>query len=111
AGLAALRAYLEQTTFDDPVRKVIHLTLADWDGADQTPWANETAPHTPPRRALVYELLEIDGSTTAAFDELFPVTGSGSVIISQDFEPWYTEERRRSREFYWRAYERHLLNA
>jgi hypothetical protein len=109
--LAALRAYLEQTTLDDPVRKLIHLTIAGWDGADRTPWVKETAAHAPPRRALVYELLEIDASTTAAFDGLFPLTGDGSVIISQDFEPWYTEERRRLGEFYWRAYERHLVDA
>lgn len=38
-----------------------------------------------------------------------PTSEEGTVVISSDeWEPWYTQERRHGR-FYWDAYERHLL--
>ncbi len=109
--LGALRAHLESSTIDEPLRKELHLAIAGWDAAATGDWLNGTEPHSIARRNLIYSLLRLDGKTTDAFDAAFPQTGDGSVVISDDFEPWYDDERRAAHEFYWRAYRRHLIEA
>lgn len=107
--LDALRAYLNSVTVDEPLRKELHLAVAGWDVTSSADWAQATVPHSVERRQLVYRMLGFDGATADAFDAAFPQTGDGSVVISDEFEPWYTDERRATHEFYWRAYKRHLL--
>jgi hypothetical protein len=107
--LIALRDYLSSVTADEPLRKELHLAIAGWDATSSADWAEVTVPHSVERRQLVYKLLGFDDVTADAFDAAFPQTGDGSVVISDEFEPWYTDERRATHEFYWRAYKRHLL--
>ncbi len=102
--LLALRGHLASVTGDDNLRKAIHLAIAGWDATTSGSWLGSTRPHSPERRRLVYDLLRLDASTADAFDAAFPQTGDGSVVISDEFEPWYTPERRAAHEFYWRAY-------
>jgi hypothetical protein len=96
---------------NDPLRKQIHLTLATWDSeADGVDWADGTDPRSSERRATIYQLLEIDSEMAPAFDDLFPRTSDETIVISDEFAPWYTAERRAEGEFYWPAYRRHLLD-
>ncbi|MGY2082797.1 Z1 domain-containing protein [Blastococcus sp. SYSU DS0539] len=106
--LAALREHLSFASGDDPLRKEMHLAIAGWDSATSGEWLEATEPHSSDRRTLVERLLGLDEETASAFDATFPLTGDGSVVISEEFEPWYTPERRAAHEFYWRAYKRHL---
>lgn len=106
---SALRAYLSSVTADEPLRKELHLAIAGWDAASAASWTESTDAHSVERRRRVYHLLGFDEATADAFDATFPQTGDGSVVISEEFEPWYTDERRAAHEFYWRAYKRHLL--
>lgn len=108
--LNALRAYLESVAVDEPLRKALHLAIAGWDAATGGGWLAGTEPHTVERRQRVYALLELDEHTADALDAAFPQTGDGSVVISEEFEPWYTAERRAAHEFYWRAYKKHLID-
>ncbi|MCW2539688.1 MAG: hypothetical protein JWN95_1413 [Frankiales bacterium] len=108
--LDALRTYLQSSTADEPLRKELHLAVAGWDAAATGDWLDGTEAHTPGRRARVYQLLALDEATSDALDAAFPQTGDGSVVISEEFEPWYTDERRAAHEFYWRAYKKHLID-
>lgn len=95
---------------NDPLRKQLHLTLATWDSVSHAAgWAGGTEPRTPERRATIYQLLEVDVGVATAFDELFPVKSDETIVISDEFKPWYTAERRADHEFYWPAYRQHLL--
>lgn len=108
--LKALRAHLESVTADEPLRKELHLAVAGWDAATTGDWVEGTEAHTVARRQRTYELLDLDEPMARALDAAFPQTGDGSVVISDEFEPWYTDERRSAHEFYWRAYRRHLID-
>jgi hypothetical protein len=108
--LGALRALLHSVTADAPLRKALHLAIAGWDATANGEWLDGTAAHTVERRQLVYTLLGLDELTADALDAAFPQTGDGSVVISEEFEPWYTDERRDAHEFYWRAYKNHLID-
>ncbi|MGI8665548.1 MAG: Z1 domain-containing protein [Jatrophihabitans sp.] len=108
--LAALCAYLQFSSADEPLRKELHLAVAGWDAVTNGDWLDGTEAHSVPRRQRVYELLALDEGTADALDAAFPQTGDGSVVISDEFEPWYTDERRAAHEFYWRAYKRHLID-
>ncbi len=108
--LAALRAYLQSVAVDEPLRKELHLAIAGWDATMTGDWIDGTGAHTVGRRQRVYSLLGFDELTTDAMDAAFPQTGAGSVVISDEFEPWYTEERGAALEFYWRAYKKHLID-
>lgn len=106
--LAALSGHLSGATTNAPLRKALHLAVAGWDAVTEGDWIDGSAPHTAQRRQRVYTLLGLDPAAADAFDAAFPQTGDGSVVISEYFEPWYTEERRATHEFYWRAYRNHL---
>jgi len=109
--LAALRSHLEDADPDDVLRTRLHLLIATWDASAETePWTDDTASHSVERRVRTYELLALDKAATDAFDATYPRTGSGAVVISEEFEPWYDDERRAQRDFYWRAYRRQLIN-
>jgi Z1 domain len=108
--LAALRAYLRFSPTDEPLRTQLHLAIAGWDAVASGDWLDGTEAHSVGRRLRVYELLGIDEPTADALDAAFPQTGDGSVVISDEFEPWYTDERRTAHEFYWRAYKKHLID-
>lgn len=110
--LAALRSHLEDAIPDDILRTRLHLLIAAWDSADTSePWSDHTEPHSVERRERTYELLGLDKTTADSFDATYPRTGAGAVVISEEFEPWYTHERRTQRDFYWRSYRRYLIES
>lgn len=103
----ALRNYLSHADLNDPLRKQFHIAISRWDIAPaDVGWAASTPARTIERRARIYERLGMaqNNVATELFSQLFPLQGDTAVVISDVFEPWYTEERRNQHVFYWPAY-------
>ena len=110
--LEALRTHLADAGPNDLLVRRLHMAILRWDGADGVTgaWAEGTQPHTGERRKRIYELLGFNDPVSDFADQRFARTGDGMVVISDEFEPWYTPERRTTHEFYWPAYEKYLLD-
>jgi hypothetical protein len=107
--LKELGSYLAGATLNDPLRIQLHLALAAWDSAPGSPiWAGAEPPRTPSRRDHILKALALDGPTTDLFNALFPVSTDHPTVISDEFEPWFNEERRAGHDFYWSAYKTYL---
>ncbi|PPK71179.1 Z1 domain-containing protein [Actinokineospora auranticolor] len=109
---AALRAYLAASSAsDDELRNELHIKLAKWDNArpEDADWTAGTGANTPERRAVVLAKLGVELETAQLFGSLFPVHGGdGTVVIAKEWNPWYSEELIRARDFYWSHYANHL---
>ncbi|MFL6140372.1 MAG: Z1 domain-containing protein [Labedaea sp.] len=102
-----LREHLATSGPNDVLRRALHVNLAKWDYApiEGNPWTGDTRPNTKQRRALVVEALRLDEETVREFDKHFPIfSGDGTTVIAGEWDPWYTEEIRRERSFYWKDY-------
>jgi hypothetical protein len=107
----ALIAHLGDAHPDDPVRKRFHLALAEWDfDPTAAEWVAQTLPNTVERRTTIYEALGLSEDTRSLLDTLAPFAQDNSVVISRDFESWYTDSIQSDRGFYWRDYERYLTD-
>lgn len=91
------------------VRNAVAKSLLQWDSESEELWIAGTAPNSPERRVLVYELLGIP----AGHDEItavYPLIGGPVVIAApQPWAPWYGR-RKKEHDFYWRAYSRVLAS-
>ncbi len=109
---SVLRGYLAVSSpADDELRNELHIKLAKWDSArpEDGEWTAGTVANTPERRAIVLAKLGVDLDTARLFDSVFPVAaGDGTVVIAKEWDPWYSEELVRAREFYWRHYADYL---
>jgi len=106
-GIEALCDHLLRADPNDQLRKQLHLAVSRWDIAPtEDAWTASTSARTADRRTKTYELLGIVQSNRASkiFDDLFPLQGDTAVVISDVFEPWYSEERRNHQVFYWPNY-------
>jgi hypothetical protein len=102
--IEGLRAYLEAAHPGDNAAGVFRRALAGWDN-ETAAWAAGTQPNSPDRRILIYKLLELDPVWVKLCDEKFPFHPlAAPVVIAIEHEPWYTEEVRKARQFYWTAY-------
>ncbi|MCP2169149.1 Z1 domain-containing protein [Goodfellowiella coeruleoviolacea] len=104
---ARLRAHLAASGPDDKLRLDLHLNLAKWDNApvQGNSWAGGTEPNTEERRARVIEALQLGPETAAEIARHFPLAkGDGTTVIAGPWDPWYTEEVKRARDFYWGHY-------
>jgi hypothetical protein len=106
-GLEALSSYLAAASLNDDLRKRFHMIVSTWDiapAADE--WTASTDARSEERRKQIYARLGIAGHSTLAarFDDLFPLQSEAAVVISDVFQPWYTEERRNLNSLYWPAY-------
>lgn len=89
--------------------KAIRGNLAKWDASGNGDWIRATQPRTSERRALVLRLLGFTPEAAARIDNVHPAYLTTDVTIADpNWDPWYTAERRRQNDFYWRAYERVL---
>ncbi|HEY5977766.1 MAG TPA: Z1 domain-containing protein [Solirubrobacterales bacterium] len=86
------------------------LTLSGWDAESMAVWIGETAPNTETRRARIYELLKLDDDLIACFDSTIPLARNDSVVISEEFEPWYPRVMSEREPFYWKHYAEYLAS-
>lgn len=108
-----LRAYLEAAPPDDELRMALHLKLATWDNvrAREAQWSEGTEPSTRARRDVIVRKLKVDETTSALFDQLFPIADrDGTIVIADSWDPWYTPDVRHKRDFYWTHYAEYLRN-
>jgi hypothetical protein len=108
-GVTALCAYLVNASLNDALRKTVHLSLSRWDiASSEDAWTGGTASRTVERRTRIYELLGFARIADAAqiFDDLFPLDHVSAVVISEEFQPWYTSAVREARgTLYYSSYE------
>ncbi len=110
--LEALHVYLETAKVNDELRKQLHLAIARWDAlATAEPWSGDTQPSTTERRTAIYAALGVQPALAALLDERFKILGGGPTVISDEFEPWYSDERRTQHGFYWPAYTKTLTKS
>lgn len=106
-GTEALCKYLASAPLNDNLRKQTHVAISRWDiASSQAEWTTQTTARSIERRELIYKCLGLFGTSvaTALFDDIFPLQSETAVVISDEFEPWYSEERRKQNAFYWPAY-------
>jgi hypothetical protein len=104
---ARLREYLATSGPNDQLRLDLHLNLAKWDAApvEDNPWTQESGPNSERRRAIVVEALRLDRETAVELAKQFPLFKSdGTTVIAGPWDPWYTPEIQRKRDFYWEHY-------
>ncbi|WP_424183985.1 Z1 domain-containing protein [Actinokineospora sp. G85] len=105
-----LREYISACGVNDPLRLALHLQLATWDAlpAEGHAWTAGTKPGTGERREQVLRALNLDAETMAVFAAEFPVPPQDDEnvdsFISGKWDPWYTDEIRDGRAFYWTHY-------
>jgi len=87
-------------------RKSMHMAISQWDADTGVAWVDGTDPWTAERRSKIFELLELGDRSHEQIDEAYPSLAKRDTMIADpgDWEPWYSEERRRLHDFYWRAY-------
>ncbi|MFH9735916.1 Z1 domain-containing protein [Streptomyces sp. NPDC017260] len=82
--------------------------LTQWDYLEGPDWS-DTAPRSVERRVAVYDLLALQDDTRELLTSLIPVPrADGTVVISDEFTPWYTPQSQQGRAWYWPAYRRML---
>lgn len=103
-----LLSRLKDARPDDPVRNLLRTVLVSWDYAE-APWTVGTLRNSRERRDRIYQRLAIDPQLSAQIDEDLPFAHVDDIIVvAKKFIPWYTEDVRRARNFYWHAYENYL---
>ncbi|MFD3464162.1 Z1 domain-containing protein [Nocardia fluminea] len=106
-----MREYVAAAATNDPLRRALHLNIARWDNApdEGNPWTNETPANSEARRAVIIAALGLSELTAKEFAQHFPITSqSGPTVIASPWDPWYSNELRRDRAFYWTHYENYL---
>lgn len=111
ATLEYIRAQIAQGDPNSQIHRVFAKHLRSWDFAAEPTWANRTVPLSAERRGLVCELLALDAETVRALSASTPVAVplNEAVLIAEEHEKWYTDERkRRTGNFYWSRYKEYL---
>ncbi|MFD2474735.1 Z1 domain-containing protein [Amycolatopsis silviterrae] len=104
-----LRRHLETAGLNDSLRSELLTTTAKWDNAPEPDWAEGTTPNTPARREVITRLLKFGDETAALFNEKCSIAGVPKpTVIAQEWAPWYTDDIRKRRTYYWRNYEEYL---
>lgn len=112
AGDSPLRLLLLASDADDLLRREFHKNIGMWDHAPlEAEWVAGTEANSAQRRSIIVGLLKVDADLGAVIDDLFPVVGDGTVVIAEEFEPWYSWEVRNSRDFYWKHYSDYLVSS
>lgn len=95
------------------VRAVLRQWLAGWDFASEGDWTSGTAPNTRLRRDAIYDSMELSATARLACDEFLPFFEAEpiTVIAAEHWEPWYSLERRTTRDFYWKAFSGYLRSS
>ncbi|MEV6372540.1 Z1 domain-containing protein [Micromonospora musae] len=105
-----LREYVAAADPNDELRVQLHIRLATWDHAPIEPglWMGGSKPNTEIRRERIMKLLGLGDKTAADFASYFSIATDGDTVIAGKWEPWYTAELQRQRDFYWSHYVAYL---
>jgi hypothetical protein len=103
---AELRNHLAAADPNDELRRVLSLRLATFDHqAKDAAWTEDTAPNTRERREVVLRMLDVEKATAALLRDLIPIANlEEPIVIADEWTPWYTEDIKCSRNFYWQHY-------
>lgn len=105
-----LMSYLAAAGPNEPLRQAFQLQIALWDDDNSDPnWTTGTSRRSTERRQAIYDALEVHESEHQQLDQWFPVSFERNLVISEDYEPWYSLQLQQQRQFYWPAYENYLL--
>ena len=81
-----------------------------WDAAtDAADWAGGSEPSTGKRRDQICAKLGLNSEGASCLLEKRPIYHDETIVITKDWERWYTSERRGSHAFYWPHYREYLL--
>ncbi|WP_410810747.1 Z1 domain-containing protein [Micromonospora sp. 067-2] len=105
----SLCAYLVAASPGDDLATDLADRIATWDATEDGSWCDAIDPNTPARRARIVSLLGVAEQTAELLLSMIPIRLTGDTVIDGDWEPWYNEEVRRGRDFYWEHYRNHLL--
>lgn len=106
---AELAGRLATASADDAVRNRLRTSLVEWDYVNATDWSAATQHNTSERRQRIYDLLELHSELREILDGTLPYARLEEVIvIAEKFTPWYTDDVRATRNFYWTAYNTYL---
>lgn len=106
--------WLQPTASETHVRQYFHGMISLWDYRSKFDWSEGTEPSSDERRHLICSLLELSALEAEKVSRIFPVYPKidQPIRITAD-EPgsatWYDEQRRDQSSFYWKSYERYLL--
>lgn len=106
--------WLQPAAHEPYVRQNFHGMISQWDYRQEFDWSNGTAPSSEARRHLICSLLHLSEQEEELVSQIFPVYPKidQPIRISAE-EPgtasWYNEQRRDQSSFYWKSYERYLL--
>ncbi|QFZ74296.1 hypothetical protein GFH48_14460 [Streptomyces fagopyri] len=108
-----LRAHLAAADPNDELRRALSLRLATFDHhPEDAAWTEDTAPNTRARREVVLRIFDVEEATAVLLGDLIPIANLDEpIVIADKWTPWYTENIKRSREFYWQHYSESLLAA
>ncbi|WP_085241827.1 Z1 domain-containing protein [Mycobacterium europaeum] len=94
----------------DPLLTALGMQVHKWDAeSDKVEWTGGTAPSTPARRDLICSNLGLNKSAAAELLAKRPIFVDTSVIVTAEWNHWYTPERANSHSFYWSHYMDYLL--
>jgi hypothetical protein len=108
-----LRKYLTAADANDELLRALTLNLATFDQQNEdATWAEDTAPNTRERREVVLRKFDVEKATASLLRDLMPIANlEEPIVIADEWTPWYTEDIKRSHNFYWRHYSESLQNA
>jgi Z1 domain-containing protein len=106
---AVLIDHVTNAQIGDRILSRLRLTLATWDADTIASWSQGTEPRTEPRRARIYDLLELSEEMRACFDGAMPVAVDDAVVISDEFKPWFGRVMADRESFYWLHYAEYLV--
>lgn len=99
---------------NDPISLMFHQRLAAWDYLESPAWSQNTGRSTNARRQLVYSMLQLSQKQVEFCNGRYPYAPAldAPVAVTNDkavgWKPWYSEQRKNSRRFYWDAYFNYL---
>jgi hypothetical protein len=107
---ADLASHLRAADQSDPVVNRLRYLLVAWDASDGE-WTDRSKQNTRQRRDRIYDVLEVHKTFREILDDRLPFAPSQpAVLISDEFQRWYSHDVRQRQDFYWRHYREYLLN-
>lgn len=107
---ADVTTLIKEASPADPFLTALGMQVNKWDAeSDKIDWTDGTAPSTAARRDLICSKLGLNKAGAAELLVKRPIFVDTSVIITADWNHWYTPERADLHSFYWSHYMNYLL--